>query len=597
MHRIVMQGRHPAVMRPSDLPRLLAASATFGALDEAARAALAGALVWLGLPGGRALFKAGEPSDALYLLASGSLGVFDAQGALRHLLAAGDSVGAAGLVTGEPRRRTVRALRDSQLLRLDRAAFEALLARHPHALSAVAREAVLRAWQEDRAGGRPGAPRTFALLPCTPTVPARALALQLARALSVHGGCAVIDAEQAAGRDSGWFAMREAQQRFVIYLDTAARPSAWRARCLRQADALLLPAQAAEPARPWPEAAALRPERSGHRPRHLLLLHAGRQPALGAARRWRAVFDGALRHHHVCGAADVARVARLASGHGRGLVLAGGGARGLAHLGMLRALREAGHGFDAVGGTSIGAIIGAGVAAGWDLETMTERYREAFVRGRPLSDWTLPLVALTRGRRAARMLQRTFGALAIEDLPLPFFCVSTSLSGNGMAVHREGPLWLWLRASSAIPGVLPPVLHGREVHVDGALVDNLPVDVMAADGLAHITALDIRADTRLTAGVQEAATPPWWKLLLQRDTARRPGLVSTLVRAGMVNGEAASAGRRARADLLLSPPLEHVGMLAWKDWRRAVEAGYRHARSRLEAQDDDAAAISRRAAR
>jgi NTE family protein len=347
--------------------------------------------------------------------------------------------------------------------------------------------------------------------------------------------------------------------------------------------AMLLPALAAQQVSMWPRAVPIDAARSRHRPRHLILLHAGHQVALGAAQRWRAMFSGEMQHHHVCGPADIARLARLVSGHGRGLVLAGGGARGLAHLGVLRALREAGHTFDAVGGTSIGAILGAGVANSWDIEAMTEIFRRAFVEGRPLSDWTLPLLALTRGKHASRMLRRTFGVLDIEDLPLPYFCVSTRLSGGGQAVHRHGSLWLWLRASSAIPGVLPPVLQRGEVHVDGALVNNLPTDVMAADGIAHITALDVRADIALQTNVEETSSPPWWRLLQQRSSVRRPGLVSTLVRAGMVNGEEAGLRRRAQAQLLFSPDLDHIGMLDWKDWQRAIDAGYRHAIDVLEA--------------
>jgi NTE family protein len=235
-----------------------------------------------------------------------------------------------------------------------------------------------------------------------------------------------------------------------------------------------------------------------------------------------------------------------------------------------------------VGGTSIGAIIGAGVAAGWELEAMVESFRRDFVEGRPLSDWTVPVVALTRGRRAAAMLRRTFGALDIEDLSLPFFCISTSLSGEGMVVHRRGPLWLWLRASSAIPGVLPPVLHRGGVYVDGALVNNLPTDVMTEDGVAHVTAIDIRAEISLLTTAEEFATPPWWRLLLGRGAIQRPGLMSTLVRAAMVNSEGPSEHRRERADLLITPPLEHIGMLDWKDWQRAIEAGYRHTLKVLE---------------
>jgi len=564
-------------MSPPDVAELLAHSGMFAQLGAVVREALAHELVWLGLPGGRPLFKPGEPADSLYLLKSGSLGVFDDRSPedtaeLTQLIAAGESVGAASLLGGEQRVRTVRALRDSELLRLDRDAFERLLGCYPHAMLGVARMAIERLQQRDRGADQAGTPRTFAILPIDQSVPARVLAMQLAQALGAYGSCGVIDGELGAGRSGDWFAEREAKLRFVIYLDASDDPL-WRQRCLRQADVLLLPALAAQPARAWPEAALLDPKRTGHRTRHLVLLHAGHQVSLGAAQRWRTPFAGDLRHHHICRDSDIVRLARLVSGHGRGLVLAGGGARGVAHLGVLRALHEAGHAFDAVGGTSIGAIIGAGLACGWELEAMTETLRRAFVHGRPLSDWTVPLVAMTRGRRASLMLQRAFGVLEIEDLPLPYFCVSTRLSGGGMAVHRRGPLWLWLRASSAIPGVLPPVLHQGGVHVDGA-----------ADGIAHITALDIRADIALLTTAEESATPPLWRLLLQRrKDIRRPALVSTLIRAGMVNGETASEQRRERADLLITPSLDHIGMLDWKDWQRAIDAGYRHTIEVLEA--------------
>ena len=546
----------------------------FAHLDDAERFALARHLHWLCLPGGRHLVRAGEPADALYLLRSGSLGVFDGPTTLVHQVAADECVGEMSLLSGEPHHFEVRALRDSELFRLDRAAFEALIEQHPKAMLDVARVAIDRLLRRERHTEKPDTPRTFAILPVDSNVPVRALAMQLGKALETFGSCVVIDAEHGTGRGSDWFAEREAQARFVIYLDSTG-DAMWRQRCLRQADALLLPALAAEQARPWPEATPGHPSRVQHRPRHLLLLHAGHRVMPGAARRWRAQFSGELQHHHLCGDSDIARVARLVSGHGRGLVLAGGGARGLAHLGALRALREAGHEFDAVGGTSIGAIIAAGVANEWDADTMMRTYYEAFVRGKPLSDWTLPLVALTRGRRAAMMLRRAFGAIDIEDLERPFFCVSTNLSGEGRVVHRHGPLWLWLRATSSIPGVLPPVLHHGHVYVDGALVDNLPTDVMADDGVAHITAVNIRADIELRTHIEEFATPVWWRLLMrQRRGNAWPGIVSTLTRAAMINSEETNERCCARADLLITPPLDHIGMLDWKDWQRAVDSGY-----------------------
>jgi NTE family protein len=571
-------------MLPAHLAGLIARTAMFAHLDDAQQAALARELRWLCLPGGQALFRPGEPSDALYLLCSGSLGVFDGPTTLVRQVAAGECVGEMSLLSGQPHRHGVRALRDSELLRLDRAAFETLIERHPGAMLDVARLAVERLLQRERHAEAPDKPRTFAILPVDADVPVRALAAAFERALAPFGRCALIDAATAAGRGSDWFAEREADTRFVIYLDDRGDP-VWRHRCLRQADVLLLPARAGRPARPWPEATPGHPSRAQHRPRHLLLLHPAGEVLPGAARRWRAQFSGELQHHHVCNDDDAARVARLVSGHGRGLVLAGGGARGLAHLGAVKALREAGQRFDAVGGTSIGAIVGAGVAMQWDTPTLLRKNHDAFVRGRPVSDWTVPLVALTRGRRASAMLRQAFGAVDIEDIRQPFFCISTNLTREDRAIHRRGPLWLWLRASSAIPGILPPVLHHGDVYVDGALEDNLPTDVMADDGLAHITAVSIRADVRLRTRLEATATPPWWRLLLsRRDERGWPGLISTLTRAAMVNSEETSERCRALADVLITPSLEHIGMLDWKDFDRAVEAGYREAVKVLERQ-------------
>ncbi|TCV92838.1 NTE family protein [Luteibacter rhizovicinus] len=559
------------MLLPHDVDALIERSGTFGHLGAGARSALARRLIWLSLPGGATLFVQGEPSDGMYLLRSGSLASFAPDGSTDHLIVAGGIVGDVGQITGDCRRRTVRALRDSELLWLPSAAFAGLAADHASVLLATARTAVRRL-RDSLADQRAGSPRTFAVLAHDPGVPARAFATRLVQALAEHGRSALIGPEHGLGRSGAWFAEREAELDYTVYLDTEGQ-GLWRNRCRRQADALLLPVLAAQQPAAWPEDwTRMAPD---HRPHHLVLIHPGHDVAHGAAARWAATLAPATRQHHVRAGADIDRIARLVSGNGRGLVLAGGGARGMAHLGALRALGEAGHTFDAVGGTSIGAIIAAGVAMGWPVERMAETMREAFVSGRPLSDWTLPLVALTRGHRATRMLRRTFGAIDIEDLPIPYFCVSTSLSGEGKSVHREGPLWLWLRATSAIPGVLPPVTHGGGVFVDGALVDNLPTDVMRDDGIGHITAVDIRAGTSLTASIDEAISPSPWHVWFQRRRGIvRPSLVSTLVRAAMVNAEAASAERRALADLLLSPPLEHIGMLDWGNWRRAVDAGY-----------------------
>ncbi|HET7662123.1 MAG TPA: hypothetical protein VFK31_00665, partial [Rhodanobacteraceae bacterium] len=135
---------------------------------------------------------------------------------------------------------------------------------------------------------------------------------------------------------------------------------------------------------------------------------------------------------------------------------------------------------------------------------------------------------------------------------------------------------------SAIPGILPPLLHRGQVYVDGAVINNLPTDVMRDTGVANIIACDISADDALSARIEECTLPSAWRVLMQSSSRVRPGLLPILLRAGMVNTEAASVRRRELADRLLTPSLSDVGLLDWKAYDYAIEAGYRYTRRVLE---------------
>jgi len=564
-----------------ELRALLGRSEIFAGLRGRRLDALAREMAWFSLPGGAPLFEAGDASDSLYVVKAGSLGAFGkprSGGAPRLLgvIPRGSTLGELGLVTSRPREASVRALRDSELLRLSRAGFDELVRKHPAAMLGAARSALARltARMQERGKGEPvDAPHTFAILPFDRTIKVREFAENLRRQLLVFGDCLVIDSALGRGRSTDWFTHRESEVRFVLYLDDG--DEGWRRLCQRQADALLMVVDAECKPGAWHDDEVIRAEYVRARPRHLVLLQPHPRFIYGAARAWRAALrDGELRHHHARHGRDIERIARLLSGNGTGLVLSGGGARGFAQIGVIRALREAGIVVDSVIGTSIGAIIGAGVAYEWDDQKMREAYKRALVDGKPLSDWTLPLVALTRGARTTKLLREAFGEIDIEDLPLDFTCLSADLTSGRAAIHREGLLWRWLRASGAVPGILPPLLHEGHVYVDGAVVNNLPTDVMSDDGLRRILAVDISADDMLTAHVDETGTPPWPTLWAQRRSGCRPNAFAILVRSGMLNSEAGSLRRRELASLLLRPHLEAIGLLDWHEFERAIDAGY-----------------------
>jgi NTE family protein len=219
----------------------------------------------------------------------------------------------------------------------------------------------------------------------------------------------------------------------------------------------------------------------------------------------------------------------------------------------------------------------AGVALGWPHEELVERFRRSFVDSNPLSDFTIPLVSLVSGRKVVRLLKREFGDLDIEDLPVPFFCVSANLTTGRLAMHRRGPLWKWLRASIAIPGVLPPLCSGGQVYVDGGAINNLPVDLMRSLDRGPVIGVDASADAAFTAAAEAAETPrPWHFRHWLHDIRGRPNILQILWRVGMINGAATIAAQRAQTDLLLRPPLNSLDLLDWRSFGRAIDLGYRH---------------------
>jgi NTE family protein len=557
---------------------LIASLPLFQGLDGRALQAIADDLEWQSLPGGRVLFREGDQADALYVLLSGLLGAYKCHPEGERqigLIEAGETVGEMALLSGQPRVGTVRALRDCELVKLSRGAFDQLAHAHPKATLHVARLAVQRL-ESAMAEGEAHTPRSIALIGLHPALPLRRLAEDLLHGLERFGPVRLIDHATGAALNAGALSQLELDQRFALYLADGDDP-AWRTRCLRQADRLLLLADSDHEAR----LDAAIPRRGRIQSRWLLLRHRGAVRA-GAALAWTAL-TGAEHHHHWRSHEDLHRLGRELAGQGAGVVLSGGGARGFAHLGVMRALREAGLQVDRIGGTSIGALIAAGIAQEWSEEEQLERMRQAFVATNPVNDYTLPLIALTRGRKASRMLARFYGETDIEDLPLPFYCVSSNLSSGKAMIHEQGKLWRALRASVAIPGLLPPVFEQGQVLVDGGVINNLPLDVMRARMRGSVIGVDIAGEHAVNATVDECHSPSALRLLHQHyfRPRRRPGIAGILLRAGMVNSAATAAANLAASDLVLRPPVNEIDLLDWRQFDRAVEIGYRYTQERL----------------
>ena len=323
---------------------------------------------------------------------------------------------------------------------------------------------------------------------------------------------------------------------------------AWARFCLRQADRPLVVADTTgalhRSARRLPAATQL-----------VLVGGAGPDPWLRAV----AAAEERPTPHHLVGTdlpgGDIALLARRLAGRAVGLVLSGGGARGLAHIGVVDELRRAGIAIDRVGGTSMGAVIAGLVALGADPADMVEIARRELVLGRPFGDVTWPRHGLVRGVRLTASLGRVFGAARIEEQRTPLFTVSVDLVAAERVVHRRGPIADAVALSVRLPGIVPPQRVGDRLHVDGGVLDNLPIDVMAAEGEGPVLAVDVAQPF----GEGAAST--------------LPHIVDTVGRAMTVGSWRRDDPSRALARELIVPDLGDIGLFDFRRLDELVERG------------------------
>jgi predicted acylesterase/phospholipase RssA len=317
----------------------------------------------------------------------------------------------------------------------------------------------------------------------------------------------------------------------------------------------------------------------------LVLVHPERSAMPRGTRRW---LDSVpvQQHLHVpwAGNEGFNRLARTLSGNAVAVVLGGGGARGFAHVGVVRALREAGVPIDAVGGTSFGAIVAGAVAMGWGDEKMLDRFKVAFVDERPTNDYTLPIMSVLRGEKMTRGLRRHFGDALIEDLSIPFFAVSSNLSRSRVQVHKGGPLWRALRGSVSLPAIFAPLIEDGDLLVDGGILNNLPVDLMRESVRGRTIAVDlsVKDDFRY----EREALPSAWEYLKGRlsPSASRlaiPTIGRVVLKSTMLGSRREVEAAKREADLFLNPPVSSFDLLGWARFHDIVEVAYRYARGHL----------------
>jgi len=571
--------------RSEEAPTLLPTLKSVPFLRDAPTRALKAAedhTKYFGLPGGWQLFGPGEPSDQIYFVLSGSLGAFriGANGQMELLghIRAGEPVGEMSMIAGEPHEHAVFALRDTELLSMSRQGFMNLVKSDPAILERLTRVIMIRMRQARKKTGRAAEPRVFGIVAASPTIDLKQRARVIADDLKAMGLRVAIVGEEAVGMPATYFDELEVRNDIVLLLSTLG-DTPWFKMTQRHSDRIWLLARAdARPSIPLlPDDPS--PARQFRLVDLILLHHGGERPATRTL-EWKYAADAArVFHWHGMEGDDCRRLARTMSGRSVGLVLSGGGARAYAHIGVIRALREANCPLDFVGGSSMGAIIAAGVACGWDDTEMDRRIRKAFVESNPLSDYRLPVVGLVKGHKVDARLKEHYDDQMIEDLKLPFFAVSTNLTQGTFQVHTEGLLREALRATISLPGILPPFVSQKQVLVDGAVLNNFPVDVMRDMHRGRIIGVDVAVAPEGLSADDFINPPGFIGWTIKHGFKSAPPIANLLMRAATISIDPNK--HRALTDILIVPAMKDIELRDWKEYDQAVEAGYNDMRQAL----------------
>lgn len=295
-----------------------------------------------------------------------------------------------------------------------------------------------------------------------------------------------------------------------------------------------------------------------------------------------------IRHDH---RPDISRIARIICGKSNGLVLSGGGAKGMAHVGVYQALEEEDIKIDYVCGTSIGSIMSALIAMDMTSQEVSDMSEKVFLNNpTPLRDFNIfPFYGLLSGRKIDRLLQDIFGDTQIEDLWIPYFCVSSDLTSAEMRLHERGELWKSIRASISLPGVFPPVIYDGHVLVDGVVFNNIPVDIITKKGVGHVIGVNLSTDEIHEVNVEELPSTlrRWWdKISGQKKFENLPNMMETISKSTFAMSDNQSRDHFDKIDLFFSPPVTQFGLMDWKSFHEISKIGYRSAKVTLEAAED-----------
>jgi NTE family protein len=538
---------------------------------------------------GEWLFREGEAGDSIYVVLSGRLEVIaeTPKPTILWRVGRGEAVGELAVLTGTSRPASVRAVRDTDLLRVSRDAFLSLLSEDTEFALGLLRILGLQLQRVRATSFVPDPiPATIAIVPLEAGLDTGPFSKRLAAAFPGQTPLILQRPEQDGKESSHEFGRlldccERKHQQILLVGSSAGLTDPWTRFCIRAGDRVLGVTRARGPA---PDALRERDLRG----LDLVVLERPAPQLLGA---WVDAMDARATHLVAVEGFDaIGALARGLSGKSVGLVLSGGGARGFAHIGVLDELLSAGIAIDRVAGTSMGSYIGGLFALGLSPDEIASRCHEELIARNPMNDYTIPRVALTRGEKGVRALARSFGTARIEALPRQFFCLSCDLVQSRTVVHRRGRLTSAVGASMRLPAVFPPLATPDGLLVDGGVLNNLPVEQMASSGEGPVIASDVSTRLPPLASRNAPGRNSRRQRLLGRTRALAlgaetplPNIVEILLRVMVLGSIDSRAAARDHADLVITPDMREYGLTSWKALVPMREEGRRAARAALAA--------------
>ena len=573
----------------------------WGTIDESLIDHFVNQLEWTQLKSGDCLYEQNELGDCMHIIISGRLKVIKKTEKGRITLgeiSSGECVGEMSLLADAPRSASIYAIRNSVVVKITKEQFDTLCIDQPHLLRQISKTVIHRLTKQGQSRKKPAQIKNIALLPVSKEIDMDAFLQNIAVSLQKYGKVLLLTAANinqhlaAAGIDNfsenpaddikfnRWLEKKEQETDFILYQGNYSNDY-WTQACIRQADKIMLVSDFYDFEKTDVEKLLLDDTKKlSYVSKSLVLLHPdGATPPSGTARH--LDIRDVDRHHHIRWShpTDFQRLARFMIGKAVGLVLGGGGAKGFAHIGVIKRMEEAGIPIDFVGGTSIGAIICAGVAMDMDAATIHAQARNSFVIEKPLTDVTIPLISYYSGQKLNRMLRKNLGEKDIEDQWINFFCVSSNLSKACPNIHRRGSFWKAVRASLSIPGALPPVVSNGDLLVDGALMNNLPIDIMVDMGIGQVIGVDLSEEKKYKLDYEEV--PTTFQLLKNKFSFRKKRLkvpsLMTIISKSIVLASYEKAGAvEGLADWFIKPPVEKFKILDFNNFDEIAELGYQY---------------------